>query len=87
MAKGRSFSAYQQGIIKRYYENKEDLSVQKLGEIISDLYLETSLPKTNRLWASAQAALLNLGANQAQVEKIVKDRNLQALAKLAAELF
>ena len=88
MAKGgRNYSAHQQGIIKRYYENKDDISTQKLGEIVSDLYLETNVQKCNRLWLSAKAALLNLGANAAQVEKIVAERNVQALAKIAAELF
>ncbi|HEY3321010.1 MAG TPA: hypothetical protein VGP72_11135 [Planctomycetota bacterium] len=87
MAKGQFHSAYQKGIIKRYYENKEDLSTQKLGEIISDLYLETDKQKINRKWESAHSALLALGANKVQVEKICAERNLPALAKLAEELF
>jgi len=87
MAKGQFHSSYQKGIIKRYYEHKEDISSQKLGEIVSDLYLETDAAKAKRKWESAQTALLNLGANKARVEKIVADKNLQALAKLVEELF
>ena len=87
MAKGQFLSSHQQGIVKRYYENKSDISTQKLGEIVSDLYLESKPAKVTRLWASAETALLNLGANKAQVEQVVKDRNLGALAKLAEKLF
>jgi hypothetical protein len=87
MAKGQFHSDYQKGIIKRYYENKSDIGTQKLGEIVSDLYLETNPAKQKRLWSSAQTALLNLGVNAAQVEKVVAERNLAALAKLAEKLF
>ena len=88
MAKGgRSHSAYQKGIIKRYYENREDLSTQKLGELISELYLCTSEKKAARLWKQVQTALTNAGANQAELEKIVTDRNLEHLAELVNRLF
>ena len=87
MAKGQFHTAYQKGIIQRYYENKSDINSQKLGEIVSDLYLETNPAKQKRLWSSAETALINLGANKAQVEKIVADKNLAALAKMAENLF
>lgn len=87
MAKGQFHSDYQKGIIKRYYENKDDISTQKLGEIVSELYLETSPAKVTRLWTSAQTALVNLGANKARVDKIVAAKDLQGLAKLVEELF
>ncbi len=87
MAKGQFHTAHQKGIIKRYYENKSDINSQKLGEIVSDLYLETNAAKQKRLWASAETALLNLGANKAQVDQIVAERNLPALAKLVEKIF
>jgi hypothetical protein len=87
MAKGQFLSGHQKGIVKRYYENKDNISTQKLGEIVSELYLETSPAKVKRLWASAETALVNLGASKARVEKIVAEKNLQALAKLVEELF
>jgi hypothetical protein len=87
MAKNQFHSNYQKGIIKRYYENKDTISTQKLGEIVSELYLETNPAKVNRLWSSAETALLNLGANKVRVERIVAARDLQGLAKLTEELF
>ena len=87
MAKGQFHTGYQKGIIKRYYENKDDINTQKLGEIVSDLYLETNAAKQTRLWSSAETALINLGANKEQVAKIVAERNLGALAKMAEKIF
>lgn len=87
MAKGQFHTAYQKGIIKRYYENKDDINSQKLGEIVSNLYLEESEAKQKRLWSSAETALINMKVNPALVKKIVDDRDLGALAKLAEKLF
>ena len=87
MAKGQHFTPYQKGIVNRYYQNKDTLATQKLGEVVSDLYLETDPKKQTRLWDSANTALLNAGANAARVKKIVEERNLKALAELAGELF
>ena len=88
MAKGGGGrSAYQKGIIKRYYENREDLSTQKLGELISELYLCTTEKKTDRLWKQVHTALTNAGADKSQLEKVVANRDLERLAELVNNLF
>lgn len=87
MAKGQFHTPYQKGIIKRYYEHKDDLCSQKLGEIVSDLYLETKPARVKQLWESAETALLKMGANKLRVAKIIVARDLTGLAKLAEELF
>lgn len=87
MAKGQHLSHYQQGIVRRYYQNKETLANQKLGELVSELYLETNPKKSERLWQSTQTALLNAGATPSRVNKIVAEKNLKALAELVGEIF
>ena len=87
MAKGRHYSAYQKGVIKRYYENKDHLMNQKLGEIVSELYLCTDEKKAQRLWKGAHKALLNAGVHQVQAERLLEARDLEGLAKLVSELF
>ena len=62
MAKGQYLSPHQKGIVKRYYENKEDLMTQKLGELVSEIYLNTSEKKAWALWERARVALYNAGA-------------------------
>lgn len=87
MAKGRHYSNYQKGIIKRYYENKDDLMNQKLGEIVSELYLCENEKKKTRLWKSAHTALLNAGVHPVHAERICEGRDLKELAKVVGELF
>jgi len=87
MAKGRNYTSHQKGIIKRYYENKDTLMSQKLGEIVSDLYLCTDEKKAKRLWKSACTALINAGVIKDLAEDICECRDLEALAKQVGKLF
>ena len=87
MAKHQFLSSYQKGIVKRYYEHKDTIANQKLGEIVSELYLCESEKKANRLWKSAKTALINAGANTAAVEKLMADRDVERLAKMVSKLF
>ena len=36
---GQEYSRYQRGVIQRYYEHADTIALQKLSEIVSDLYL------------------------------------------------
>jgi hypothetical protein len=42
-------SAYQRGVIKRYYEHRDTIAVHKLAETISNLYLEKNQAKVTTL--------------------------------------
>ena len=37
----QDYSAHQQKIIKRYYENIDQIALQRLAELVGDLYLAT----------------------------------------------
>ena len=87
MAKNQFLTGHQQGIVKRYYEHKDTIATQKLGEIVSELYLETSEKKKEKLWKSAHTALMNAKCNQVRVEKICAAKDLTTLAKLLEEAF
>ena len=87
MAKHQYLSPYQKGIVKRYYEHKDTIASQKLGEIVSELYLCDSEKKADRLWKRAKTALMNAGANKVAVEKLMVDRDVERLAKMTGELF
>jgi len=83
----REYTPYQKRVIRRYYENREDLSTQKLGEIVSELYLATSEKKAERLWERAHKALRAAGANEAWLENVVAKRDVAGLAKIVQDLF
>ena len=87
MAKGQHLSGHQQNIVKNYYENLDTAMLQKLGEIVSDLYLSADEPgKVARLWQSARKALQNLKAEPGRVSSIVTRRSVEELALFVGDL-
>ncbi|MGQ0552002.1 MAG: hypothetical protein ACT4PU_02145 [Planctomycetota bacterium] len=82
----RDHTPYQQGIIKRFYEHRDTLALQRLGEIVSDLYLAESEAKLARGWKAVEKQLIAAGAPKHLSTTIVAERDLGALAKLIAEL-
>jgi len=87
MRKSAGKIAYQKGVVKRYYEHKDDLMVQKLGELVGDLFLSPGPKESDRLWERAKKALLNAGGNKARVETICRNRDLEGLAKIVQQIF
>lgn len=87
MAKGQHLSSHQKGIVKRYYEHRETLSTQKLGELVSELYLERDPRKLDRLWGQVETALQGTALAKARIAGVVGRRNVQELANLVSEIF
>ncbi len=80
------YSAYQKGVIKRYYEHRDSIAVQKLAEILSNLWLEKSKTKVTQLWESAYHEMQKAGVPINKACVIVEDRDLEAFGKVVTEL-
>jgi hypothetical protein len=81
MAGGQEYSRYQRGVINRYYEHADTIALQRLSEIVSDLYLAEG-GKAMQLWKSAGAALEKLApAGDPRVAKVLKEKSVTALAR------
>jgi hypothetical protein len=78
-------SGYQQRVIRNYYENRDAIMLQKLGEMVTELYLAEG-KKRARLWERAAAALGNLGVPQPQVEHLVASDNPALLAERVKQM-
>ncbi|MGQ9505952.1 MAG: hypothetical protein ACUVQG_06215 [Thermogutta sp.] len=76
---------YQEGIIRRYYENRDDLMVQKLGDLVGELYLSQGKARV-RLWKRIAAALGNLNIPQSRIDHLIESDNPEFLANLVQEL-
>lgn len=74
-------TAYQEKIIKRYYENREAISSQRLGELATDLFLSEG-KKRQTLWKRAAAAMKNLGVPQEKIDVIVASDNPEEMLKI-----
>lgn len=82
---GREHTTYQQGIINRYYEHKDTIALQRLGEVVSDLYLAEG-KKKEKLWDSARGALMKIAASDPRVIAVLRERSVEKLATLVGEL-
>ncbi len=80
------YTPHQQGIIKRYYEHRDTLALQRLAEIVSDLYVETSAAKVARAWKAAHKQMLAAGVHKHEAQTILDEQDLGALARLVARL-
>lgn len=87
MAKHQWLTPRQKGIVRRYYEHRETQGTQKLGEIVSELYLCKDEKRAERLWQNALTALRNAGLHEERAKRIVAGRNLERLARVLQELF
>jgi hypothetical protein len=81
----KNYSPYQQKIIKRYYDNLDTISAQKLAELVGDLYLAEGKQK-KKLWAAAAAAMQKLKVPQSRIDQILKQENPALLADLVKDL-
>jgi len=72
-------SAHQQKIIRNYYDNRDEIMLQKLGELITELYLAEGKTR-QQLWQRAAAALKNLEVPQRQIDHLVDSDDPALLA-------
>mgnify|MGYP001575371533 FL=1 len=83
----KGYTPYQQKVIRRFYENKDLRLIQKLGELVSNLYVETSEKKRESGWKRIKEILIDLKVHPHEVEFLTKDKNLTVISKKLAEMF
>jgi hypothetical protein len=81
----QDYTKHQQKIIKRYYENIDQISLQRLAELVGDLYLAEGKKKA-KLWESAAGCMQKLGLPAARIDHIVKEGKPELVANLVKEL-
>jgi len=80
MAKNK-YSEYQKAVISGYYNNLDTIMLQKLGELVTELYLADTKAKQNRLWQRAHKAMIMLKVPPAIIDHIMEKRDVEILAK------
>ena len=85
--KEKGYTPYQQKVIRRFYENKDLRLIQKLGELVSNLYIETNEKKRESGWKRIKEILIDLKVHPHEVEFLTKDKNLTVISKKLAEMF
>lgn len=78
-------SRYQEGIIRNYYQNRDKIAVQRLQELVTELYLSEG-KKRDRNWESIAKNLALAGVKQEEIDHLVAQDNPELVAKLVAKL-
>ena len=78
-------SKHQQKIIKNYYENREAISLQRLSELVTDLYLAEGKSRQKQ-WKNIAGALAKLKVPASRIEHLVQSDDASLVAKLVEEL-
>lgn len=81
----KEYSKYQQNIIKRYYDNREAVSLQRLSELVTELYLAEGKSREKQ-WKYIIAALEKLEIPQSRIDHLRKADDPKLLAQLVEEL-
>jgi hypothetical protein len=81
----RQYSAYQQKVIRSFYDNRETSDQQRLGELVADLYLANE-KKAAKLWVAAQEAMVRLGVPASRIEHVMKSANPAVLAEVVNDV-
>jgi hypothetical protein len=81
----RQYNKFQQKAIKNFYDNRESISLQRLGELVTDLYLAEGKSRATK-WKQIAAALERLGVPKTEIDHLVKKDDPALLAKKVTEI-
>jgi hypothetical protein len=78
-------SSYQDRAIRNYYENRDTIMVQRLGDLVTDLFLAEG-QKRARLWKRVAETLEKLKVPSGRIQHVVQSDNPTQVATLLKEL-
>jgi hypothetical protein len=80
-----NYSRYQQNIIKKYYENRDSIALQRAQELVTELYLSAG-KKREKHWQSLAGHLEKLGVRKPHIEHLRQQDNPELVAQLIKNL-
>jgi hypothetical protein len=78
-------SSYQDRVIRNYYQNRDEIMLQRLGELVTDLFLSEGKAKT-RIWKRVSEILEKLKVPKDQIQNLVRSDNPTLVANLLKKL-
>ena len=79
------YSKYQQNIIKNYYENRENISLQRAQELVTELYLSEGKKRAMH-WERLKSHLEKLEVKQQTIDHLIEQDDPQLAAQLVQKL-
>jgi hypothetical protein len=82
----REYSSYQRKVISRFYDNRDQLDHQKLGEMVTSLYLATGEKQKAKLWKSVEEAMTRLKVPPTRIHHVMSKLDPALLATVVEDL-
>jgi hypothetical protein len=79
-----NYSRYQQNIIKRFYNNRDDIAFQRAQELVTELYLSEG-KKRVKVWDSLAKNLEKLGVPADQIAHLRQQDKPELVANLISQ--
>jgi hypothetical protein len=79
------FSKHQQKVIRNYYDNREGIALQRVQELVTELYLATG-KKRQKHWESVALHLGKLGVKPDVIKHLQSQDNPELVAALVKKL-
>ncbi|MBM4002604.1 MAG: hypothetical protein FJ295_04845 [Planctomycetes bacterium] len=80
-----NYTRHQEKIIKRYYDQRSEIAVQRLQELVGDLYLAQG-KKRQQHWKNIVLHLQSLKVAQPTIDHLVTQDNPELVATLLQKL-
>lgn len=81
----REYSRHQQNIIKRYYDNRDQIDEQRLSELVTSLYLANPKQAAKK-WEGVPDLLRRLSVPESRIEHIMEKQDATLLATVVEDL-
>jgi hypothetical protein len=80
-----NYSKHQQKIIQNYYENRDAIALQRVQELVTELYLSEG-KKRQRHWEQVKLHLAQLGVRPPQLDELVAQDKPELVAAIVQKL-
>ncbi len=81
----RNFSPNQEKIIRRYYDNLDNIKTARLSDLVGELYLATG-KKKEKAWQDVASALAKLEVGQVYIDHLLEKRDPALVAEYVKNL-
>jgi len=80
------YSEHQKKIIKRYYDNRDQLDETKLAELVTSLYLASTDKQRDKLWTTARDVMERLEIPKSRLNHVWERRDPAILAEVVKDI-
>ena len=81
----QDYTKHQQKIIKRYYDNLDTIALQRLADLVGELYLAEG-KKKEKAWQDSVRAMEKLNVPRSRIDHLLAQKNPALVAELVKEL-